>query len=1074
MSRLRLALRTGAFLLAAALALPLLASPAAAQYFGRNKVQYDDFDFRVLKTEHFDIYYYDQEEQAVRDAARMAERWYARLSTVLGHTFDERKSIIFYADDADFKQTNVVSGSIGEGTQGITEGLKQRIVMPIGASYEETDHVLGHELVHQFQYDLSTRGGSFANFVRLPLWIVEGMAEYFSVGRTDAHTAMWMRDAALRDAFPTLEDLSSNPRYFPYRYGQAFWAYVGGTYGDEAAVQLFRNALVSPLDSAIVSVTGLDDEAFSEAWAEAVKTAYVPIAQGRALPRTRTDFLEDPAERFDSLGVADAPGRRILAKSTGSGDMNVAPQLSPDGKYVAFLSERDLFGIDLFLADAETGEILKKLESVGLNQHFDALRFINSAGTWSPDGRKFAYVVYADGDNEIAILDVASRNVERRVKVAGVGALKDPAWSPDGRTIAFTGISGGISDLYLVDVDGGTARQLTNDRYADIQPVWSPDGRRIAFSSDRGPGTSFDRLTFAEPRLALYDLDSGEIETLTLFPDAKHVNPAWAPDGESLYFISDRDGVSNVYRYALDDAAVYQVTDLASGVSGITALSPALSVAQQTGRVAFSAFEAQTYNVYALEAAEAQGTPVEPGATPGVEGVAVLPPLDALGRGLVTAYLNDAQTGLPDTRAFPTTPYRPKLTLDYVTQPTVGAGYDPYSGVGVAGGIALLFSDQLGDHFVGAQIQANGSFQDIGGQVTYVNRERRLNWGASTGHIPYLQVLAANTNNDPFLDLIYYRQFNTQAAALAEYPLSTTRRFEGQLGARRIGYGVEVRESNPNGSYDTRGISADELGLETLYLAEASAAFVGDYANFGFTSPVQGGRYRFGVSGSAGSLAFAGVTADYRRYFFVPRWLTVAVRGLHIGRYGPDRADENLRPYYLGFGTLVRGYGFRQLEDQVVTFPGGGGATQYDLFQDRLFGTSLGVANVELRVPLVGVEEFGLINFGYLPTELTLFGDAGTSWGQTPTNSFFFNGSGQREEIQIGQRFSDQKPLFSVGASLRVNVLGAIILEPYYAIPLSSAEAFRFDSSIGENGGFVSLGSFRPEPRFGLNLSPGW
>ena len=1036
-------------------ALALTAAPATAQYFGRNKVQYDDFDFQVLQTEHFDIYFYDQEEQAVRDAARMAERWYTRLSTILGHTFDERKSIIFYADDADFKQTNVISGQISEGVQGVTEGLKQRIVMPLGASYAETDHVLGHELVHQFQYDLSTRGGQFSNFVRLPLWIIEGMAEYFSVGRVDAHTAMWMRDAAVRDAFPTLEDLSTNPRYFPYRYGQAFWAYVGGTYGDEAAVQLFRNALSTPLDSALVSVTGLDAEAFSEAWAESIKTAYIPFATGRTLPRTSTDFLENPAERLDSLGVAPADGRRILAKSTGSGDMNVAPQLSPDGKYIAFLSERDLFGIDLFLADAETGEVLKKLESVGLNAHFDALRFINSAGTWSPDGQKFAYVVFADGDNEIAILDVESRDVERRVKLSGVGAIRDPSWSPDGQTIAFTGISGGVSDLYLVNVEGGTARQLTNDRFADTMPAWSPNGSQIAFASDRGPGTSFDRLTFAQPRLALYDLRSGEIETLTLFPDAKHINPAWSPDGESLYFISDRDGVSNVYRYALEEAAVYQVTDLASGVSGITGLSPALSVAQQTGRVAYAVFEAQTYNVYALEQGEAQGEAVEPGATPGVEAVAVLPPLDALGRSRVGTYLADAQTGLPDTRAFPTRPYRAKLTLDYVTQPTVGAGYDPYAGVGVAGGIAFLFSDQLGDHFVGASIQANGSFQDIGGGVTYVNREQRLNWGASASHIPFLQVYGANTNGDPFVDLLYYRQFNTQLAGLAEYPLSATRRFEGQLGVRRIGYGVQVRESNSNGSYDTRDIEIP--GIETLYLGEVQAAFVGDYTNFGFVSPVQGGRYRFGGGVSAGSINFASVTADYRRYFFVPRWLTVALRGLHIGRYGPGRADENLRPYYLGFGTLVRGYGFRQLEDQQVpntVFTG------YDAFQDRLFGTSLGVANVELRVPLIGVEEFGLINFGYLPTEFTLFGDVGTSWGQTPTGVFFLNQDEQAEEAQIGQEFSDQKPIFSVGASLRLNVLGAIILEPYYAIPLSSVE-------------FAGT-EFTPEPRFGLNIAPGW
>ena len=125
-----------------------------AQYFGRNKVQYSTFDFKVIQTEHFDVYYYERERVAAMDAARMAERSYAKLSKVLNHEFRERKPIILYANDADFHQTNAISGQIGEGTGGVTEGLKQRVVMPMTGSYKETDHVLGHELVHSFQYDI--------------------------------------------------------------------------------------------------------------------------------------------------------------------------------------------------------------------------------------------------------------------------------------------------------------------------------------------------------------------------------------------------------------------------------------------------------------------------------------------------------------------------------------------------------------------------------------------------------------------------------------------------------------------------------------------------------------------------------------------------------------------------------------------------------------------------------------------------------------------------------------------------------------------------------------------------------
>src|SRR5215467_10772102 len=75
----------------------LVARPAAAQYFGQNKVQYRSFPFKVIQTEHFEVYFYDEERAAALDAARMAERAYARLSRVLHHKFQARKPIILYA-----------------------------------------------------------------------------------------------------------------------------------------------------------------------------------------------------------------------------------------------------------------------------------------------------------------------------------------------------------------------------------------------------------------------------------------------------------------------------------------------------------------------------------------------------------------------------------------------------------------------------------------------------------------------------------------------------------------------------------------------------------------------------------------------------------------------------------------------------------------------------------------------------------------------------------------------------------------------------------------------------------------
>jgi hypothetical protein len=220
----------------------LAALTSHAQYFGQNKVRHESFDFKVLHTEHFDIHYYDEEHKIAIEAGRMAERWYARLSKVLNHELSSRQPVILYADHPDFRSTGVVPGHIGETTGGVTEGLRRRLVMPLAGPLAETDHVLGHEMVHAFQFDITSRSGPMSGApgaLRLPLWFVEGMAEYLSLGPVDAHTAMWMRDAVAREKLPTIRELD-HPRYFPYRYGQAFWAFVAAQYGDQAIGGLLR------------------------------------------------------------------------------------------------------------------------------------------------------------------------------------------------------------------------------------------------------------------------------------------------------------------------------------------------------------------------------------------------------------------------------------------------------------------------------------------------------------------------------------------------------------------------------------------------------------------------------------------------------------------------------------------------------------------------------------------------------------------------------------------------------------------------------------------------------------------
>jgi hypothetical protein len=1034
----------GAAVLFAAGAATAAAPAAAQQYFGRNKVQYESFDFRILRTQHFDIYYYPAESLAAADAGRMAERWYERHARTLRFAF-QRTPIILYADHPDFQQTNVIGGFISQGTGGVTESGRTRVVMPFTGVYADNDHVLGHEMVHVFQYLVagSTNGGQgMQGLNSIPLWLIEGMAEYLSVGRSDPHTAMWLRDAAQRNDIPSIKQLSTDPRYFPYRYGQALWAYIGGRWGDAAVGAVYRASLRTGVEGSLRSVLGISSDSLSKEWLRAIREQYTPLMAGRQHP--------------------DSVGTRVLGRaSRRGGDMDLSPALSPDGRYVAFISGRGIFTVDLYVADATTGEIIKRFTSPNRDAHFDAVSYLNSSGSWSPDARKLAYVVQVEGDNAIGIFDVNSRDVERQIRVRGVGEITDPAWSPDGRSIAFSGSAGGIGDLYVLDLESERVRQLTNDRHADLQPTWSPDGRTLAFATDRADGQSqgsdFQELSYSPMRLALMDVASGEIRTLPIFRGAKHISPQWSPDGRSIYFVSDRQGFSDIYRAALAEdgrtlTGVHQVTRLTTGVSGISAHSPALTVARQTGRLMFSVFNNAGTSLFRLEPDAARGEPVPTaGADTNVTLAGILPPASrAEDRGLVSLALQDPTTGLPTGAQFTGAPYRSRFSLDYLGTPGVGVAFGP-RGVGGAGGIIAYFSDMLSDRVIGATIQGGGqSYKDFGGQLFYLNQRRRWNTFGGIGHFPYLsagtQVSRGTEQNTLFYDQIYFRQLVTQASGGAQYPFSQTRRFELNGSATRLAYDVEadrliLDEFSGRILGEQRDIDVGDLDVPppvTYY--QPSAALVADYSIFGLTSPIAGGRWRLEGTPTFGQVTFTTALADYRRYFYA-RPFTLAFRGMHYGRYGGDAEDFNkLGPLYLGQEQLIRGYNVESIDPTECTRSA---ATSNECPElDRLIGSKLAVVNAEVRVPLLGPREISLIGFNFLPVELAPFVDVGTAWTKDDAPTFRFS-----------RASAERIPVVSTGAAARINVFGYLIAEIYYAYPFQRPE----------RGGHI-----------GFAIQPGW
>jgi Tol biopolymer transport system component len=978
------------------------------QYFGRNKVRYTDVEFKTLHSEHFEIYFYEEEKGGIEYAAEMAERWYARHSNFFDDTLMGKQPLILYGSFPQFAQTNVTQGMIGQGTGGFTEPLLRRIAMPFAGPLKETDHVLGHELVHAFQYDLTGRGGrsnenpNSPSLERLPLWFVEGMAEYLTIGPNDPFTSMWIREAAIGE-LPEISDLT-DPRFFPYRFGMALLSYIGARWGDKKVATLLRSAAsYGNVNTAIDSVLGISTDSLSKDWHKAIHAQYDSLFK---ITKRPIDY-----------------GRVLIKSNDEESSLNVSPVISPDGKNIVFFSSRNLFSIDIFLADAETGKIKRTVLNTVLNTHLQSLEFINSAGAWDPESKRFLFSAVEKGRPILSILNIETGNIEREFRFPNIGEIFDPAWSPDKRYIVFSGLSNGLSNLFLYDLTKDTLNNLTNDPYAELQPSWSPDGKTIAFVTDRF-STKLSNLDIGEYQLAIMDFNSRKIEKIAGFDSSKSINPQWTPDGKGIYFLSDKNGITNLYKLDISTSAISQITNLYGGISGITAISPALSSARKVNKVVFSAYEKGRYNIYSIDS-EA----ILEGKTPIAEYTSIQPgtlPTTERKDNVLSSSLNNPDVGFPSDTSFKITGYDASLSLVGATQAAVVGGADRF-GAYLGGGISLIWSDLLGDHnlITGLQIQSIGTFRftDLAALVGYFNTKHRWNYGGIIQQIPYNLYYynagfgSVNGRSAYIEQQVLSRQTDRSITGILSYPFSDFMRVEFIGGFRNITFLNEIQTTAIASNGEILLDETQELKSgSALNLGNLGSALVFDNSFYGATGPLLGQRYRFEVSPTFGSLTWIDLLGDFREYFMPITPFTLAGRILHYGRYGKSSEDSRLQPLYIGWPGLVRGYESGSFSSEEVSTD----TSFYSELFDRLTGSKMLLANFEIRFPLLGALGIGSGFYGFLPLDFGVFFDAGTAWYNDQKPKFFGG---------------NKKIVTSAGLLARLNLFGFAIIEVDYVHP---------------------------------------
>ncbi|MBN1408905.1 MAG: PD40 domain-containing protein [Calditrichaceae bacterium] len=974
----------------------ILTSSLSAQYFGQNKVQYKEFKWHYIRSEHFDVYFYPGGYQIATFTANEAESSYVKLKEDFKYEITDRVSIILYKSHNDFQQTNVVDVYLVEGIGGVTELYKNRVVIPFEGSLSQLRHVLHHELVHAVMNDM-LYGGSVQSLIsgqvaQVPTWFAEGLAEYFSL-RWDTRIDMVVRDATISGYMPPISYLSY---YLAYQGGASVFRYIAEKYGHQKISEILHKIKGSlKFEGAFKSALGIKMDELTEDWQKDLRKKYWP----------------DIVSRKESPEIA----RAVTDHNEWENYINLSPALSPNGDKMVFLSDKD-GKQSVYLMDILDNSIVRRLVKGETSVNFEELHWLSPGMDWSPDGKKVTLSAKAGDQDALYIIDVETDNIEQyKFDIDGIFSA---AWSPRGDQIAFVGNMNGQSDIYVFNIKTDSLVQITDDRFTDAYPSWSNDGERIAFVSDRGPYLSEDQLPenfilnsheYENTDIYIVNYQNKQISRITNTFN-RESDPVFSPDSKKLLYVSEEFGISNIYIHNIDSSKAYPVTNLLTGAFQ-------LSLDKDGKTLAFVSFLEGGWDIYtlrnpfdlkpvsieptlfakqlkekmALEEADesiasSDSNRVDVSISPFSSESAVHQSSASDFSKFVFADLDrrtdvkkvdvklDKDKYQEDDGHYKVWDYKVKFSPDLVD------GAAQYNTLwGFQGFTQLAFSDVLGNHkiYLGTNLVFDLKNSYLAAQYWYLSK--RIDFGISGFHY-------ANTYIS-YSDLVRYRNYGF--VGIMSRPFNKFTRVDFSL------YWFNVVQE-----YLTRDVPE-----RTIRSILPSLQLVHDTSEWGITGPIDG--FRGAVSAtyspaySNDSPEFLTVNTDLRQYIKLSDYYSFAFRLTGGSSFG-----ANPQKYFLGgmSNWLNRKFKGNILIDNIsdVYFSEFVTPLRGARYYERT-GNTFVLTNLEFRFPLIPYIQLGFPPIRMGNIQGLLFTDIGTAWDRESP----FRGikNGRLEDVVAGYGF---------------------------------------------------------------------
>lgn len=865
----------------------------------QQKISLNPPQWRILETDRFQIHYQKGSYLLALEAGRIAESESNRIEEVLRHSIGHKIKVFIYPSDQDFQATTILPIVPSESTGGFTDFARHRVVLPFNGDYQKLRHVLVHEIIHAYQFDIAD-----GNPGRYPLWLMEGMCEYLSVG-WDADADARIRDLMIHHRMPGLAQLHSgnvNP-YMYYKGGQSIMHFMAQTFGEER-IGFFYKELVTldDLELAFLSAFGLSPGAFDLLYRDFLSARY-----GKAMATSESD------SRISRLTFRYMDGIGFQLR----------PVFSPDGKYFAYLSYDGIFPALFIQRVGQPGMAMEKRQQRMLilrqlrSPDFEQWYPLTNRLSFGPEGTIFL-VTRKEGRPGIAQVSLDNGDLLEFIPLP-FDMVQYPVFT-ERNSILFTGVSGATSDLYRLDWKTRSLQRLSQNPFHESDAI--EKNGCVFYVSDRGnpnrPADAGYRTLFRK---------CGEMKATALIEISGDISHPVSGPGCSVYFLSNHEGVRNIYR--LNDACRRTTTAGPAGIQRITSSSTEILYLHAHVGSSIEDDANEKRNV----PGNAAGTEV-PFAGAGVDRRFALL-FSRLEEGALEVRMLEPETGqdfkpvtdaslatfLPSDYSLPPLnanspdlqsldrPYDPILTLARPPILFITGGSDARGNTSLAGAAYFALADDSGFHDLEGLITYQDNPVNTNVDIRYGYTRWRTNFYAglysSRGTFAIFSFLDFSLNQllyNPYFRLIDQR--STGGYAAIAYPLHS-------FGALSASFEVAREEKIFNQE------DPEQREREDIFQNRQSFTFQYTFDNTvnSIYGPLDGQALRLSYSvpfrpgGNQRHVYIAG--AEYRFYHLFDDFSLFAFRALAARASGPD---TELYPLSVGGYYTIRGYPFLEFE----------------------------------------------------------------------------------------------------------------------------------------------------------------